>query len=164
MHQRLHDIHRRPGTNPRRGLSDNFYRRIAVIAFQTRRAGFPARGGEGGEGDHAAIFVTDIPKINIIRQHTIFRCGLNIDFLHATTVHKVVDVARSPGCLQGVVDIVNRYAQRLRFPLVNINLQLRAVVQAVVAHAGQGTVFPGQLNELISCGHQRVMACSGVIL
>ena len=39
------------------------------------------------------------------------------------------------------------------FALIDINLQLRAVVQTIMTNAGQRRVFPGQLNQLVARGH-----------
>jgi hypothetical protein len=65
--------------------------------------------------------------------------------------------------LQRVVDIVNGDAQRLRFTLIDIDLQLRAVVEAVMANAGQ-PLFAGQLKQRIAGRHQRIVPVAGVIL
>jgi hypothetical protein len=46
--------------------------------------------------------------------------------------------------LQGVVDIVDRDAQRLRLTLIDIHLKLRAVVKAVMANAGQARIVACQ--------------------
>ncbi|MNC41356.1 hypothetical protein D3C75_901190 [compost metagenome] len=55
--------------------------------------------------------------------------------------------------MQGVVNIVNRHPQRLGFALVDIHLQLRAIVQTVVAYAGQGGLFTRQLQQPVARGH-----------
>ena len=49
--------------------------------------------------------------------------------------------------------LVAALEQRLGFALIDINLQLRAVVQTVMTNAGKGRVFPCQLNEFVARGH-----------
>ncbi|OQV65235.1 hypothetical protein AK51_23215 [Serratia nematodiphila DZ0503SBS1] len=93
------------------------------------------RAGEGRERHHAARAVAHIPFVDVIRQHAERRRGLHVDFFHSAAVDEVVDVGRAPGGGEGIVDVVDRYAQRLSLALIDIDLQLRAVVQAVVAHA-----------------------------
>ena len=66
--------------------------------------------------------------------------------------------------MQRVVDIIDRDAQRLRFTLVDIDLQLRAVIKAVVAHAGELWTLSCQLQQLIARGHQRIVPGTAVIL
>ncbi len=136
MHQVFHDFHGRTGADAGCGLAHDLYGGIPVVALQARRACFPARRGEGGEGHHAAVFVAHVPLVNIIGQHAVLRGRLDIDLFHAAAIHKVVHIAGAPGRLQRVIDIVDGNAQRLRFTLIDIDLHLRAVVEAVMANAG----------------------------
>ena len=66
--------------------------------------------------------------------------------------------------MQRIVDVVNGDAQRLRFTLIDIDLQLRTVVEPVMADPGQQRVFAGQLKQRIACRHQRIVPLTGVIL
>ena len=92
------------------------------------------RGGEGGERHHAACAVTHVPFVDVAGQHA-ERCGsLHINLLHPAAIDKVVDVGGTPGGRQRVVDVIDGDAQRLRLALVDIDLQLRAVIQAIVTH------------------------------
>ena len=102
------------------------------------------RTGKGGERHHAASIISDKPAVNIIRQHAERRGGLDIHFFHAAAIHKVIHIARPPRRLQGVVDIVDRHTQRLRLTLIDIHLKLRAVVEAVMANAGQAGIVACQ--------------------
>ncbi|MNC44252.1 hypothetical protein D3C75_931520 [compost metagenome] len=111
------------------------------------------RRGKRGERHHSAIFIAYIPLVNVFRQHAVFRPRLHIHLLHTTTIHEIVHVARTPGGLQRVIDIINRYTQRLRFTLIDIDLHLRAVVQTIVANAGQQFFVASHLQQLIARLH-----------
>ncbi|MNB89842.1 hypothetical protein D3C75_368890 [compost metagenome] len=107
---------------------------------------------EGRERNHLTIAAAYIPVVNIVRQHTVLRFGHHVHLLHATTVDEVVDVATAPGCAQCGIDVANRNAQRLCFFLVDINLVLRSIFQAVRTHTDQQVrVFRHFTKELVTC-------------
>ena len=65
--------------------------------------------------------------------------------------------------MQRIVDVINGDAQRLSFTLIDIDLQLRAVVEPVMPDAGQQRVFSRQLKQRIARRHQRIVPLTGVI-
>ena len=65
--------------------------------------------------------------------------------------------------MQRVVDIVNSHAQRLGFPLIDINLQLWAIVKAVMANPGQPLIFRRQIEQRIAGCHERRVPVAGVV-
>ena len=66
--------------------------------------------------------------------------------------------------MQRVVDIIDRNAQRLCFTLIDIDLQLWAIVQTVVAYARQLWIVARQLQQFVTGSHQRIVSGTGVIL
>ena len=79
------------------------------------------------------------------------RFGHHVDFLHATTVDEVVDVAATPGCTQRGINVADGNTQRLRFFLVDIDLVLRRIFQTVRTYAHQQVrVFCHLAKQLVT--------------
>ena len=81
------------------------------------------------------VAAAHIPAVQILRRHAIGRVALHIDALDAAAVDEIVDEGAAPGGAQGGVDVGERHAQRVGLGLVDVDMQLRRVVQAVGAHA-----------------------------
>ncbi|MNC50105.1 hypothetical protein D3C75_993260 [compost metagenome] len=110
------------------------------------------RAGKGGERYHLAAVTLHVPLVEIVRQHAVRRIGLHIDLFHPTAIDKVINVGAAPGGRQRLVDVVNRNPQRLGLGLIDINLELRRVLQAIRTNFGcHVRVFGGHKQQLVTC-------------
>ena len=57
-----------------------------------------------------------------------------------------------------------RHAQRLRLVAVDVELQLRRVLQAVGPHLRQHLALRGHAEQLVARGDQRVVAVAAAVL
>ena len=77
--------------------------------------------------------------------------SLNVHFLDATTVNKVIDVVPAQRSGYRFIDIGERYAQRLRFFLVDIQFELRRIFQPI-------RPYPYQLIRMLFHHAQQLIA------
>ena len=98
--------------------------------------------------------VLDAEFEQVIGLHAGWCIGLNHHPLQASGVGEVVDIGRTQGGGDDVVDGVIAHAQRAGFVAVNVKLQLRCVFQAVGAHLGDDGAFGGQAQQLTARGQQ----------
>ena len=89
--------------------------------------------------------------------HARGRLALHVDLFHPALVKKIVNVSAAQRGGQGGVDVAGAQAQGARLAIINVDLELRRVVQAVAAHALQTRVFLRQFDKLLARRHQRVM-------
>ncbi len=108
----------------------------AIEALQLRRAVSPLSLGYGREGHHISPLVAHIPRPEVRRQHPVGGLALHIDTLQPALVEEVVDVARSPGHREQLVDRRQRDTQRLGLLVVDGQLVAGVVRQAVGPDAG----------------------------
>ena len=147
-----------------RRRTEDFHRRHAVIARQLGRAVSPLATGEGAERHHAALVVAHIPLVQVFRGHACVGHALQVDLLHSTAVDEVVDVTGTPGDRQGAVDVRQREAEGAGALVVDQQLVLRFVTQAVGAHAVEYRVLVGQLQELVACLVHHLVTDAGLVL
>ena len=146
-----------------RGLAEDGDGRRAVEALELRRAERPLRGGEGRERHHAALRVAHVPAVQVLGQHAEGRVALHVDLFHAALVDEVVDVGGAQDGAQRGVDVGERKAQRAGFFLVDVDLILGRVLEAVGAHRGEHGILHGHAEQLVARGHERVVAEAGAI-
>ena len=88
----------------------------------------------------------------------------HVHFLHTTAVDEVVNVATAPGCAQCGVDVADGHTQRLRFLLVDVDLVLRRIFQAVRTHADQQIrVFSHFAKQLVTRLSQFLVAQTALV-
>ena len=90
--------------------------------------------------------------------------ALYIDFFHPALVEKVIHIGAAQRRRQGAVDIAGTQAQGSGLAIVNADLELRCIVQAVAANPQQAWIFSGQLKKLFTGRHQRIMAQATEVL
>ncbi|MNI40132.1 hypothetical protein D3C73_943370 [compost metagenome] len=89
---------------------------------------------------------------------------MHVHLLHPTTVDEVVDVATAQGNRQGVVDVGDGNAQGTGLLVIDFQLVLRFVVQAVRTHLRQDLALCGHAEELVARFHQFFVADTGTVL
>ncbi len=141
------------GTLAGRRFPDDLHRRNAVVALQTRRAEAPLAAGKGGEGHHLTGTVAHIPELQIFRVHPEGGIRLHIDLFDPATVDEVIDVGRTPGCSQGVVDIRDGEPLRQRLLVVDLDIELRRIFHPVRAHPHQGGILRCHAEQLVTRCH-----------
>ena len=108
--------------------------------------------------------VAHIPLLEVLGCQARIHVALQVDPLDPTLVDEVVDIHRAPGSRHGLVDGGN--AQRVGAGLlpVNVDAELRLVILTVGAYRHQQRMLVGQLQELVTCGHEPLMAKTDVVL
>jgi hypothetical protein len=160
----LHGGHGLARALARGGRALDVERRQAVVALEARRAVDPVGGGEGRERRHRAGAGADVPAVQVFRTHAVGRVGLDIDLLDPAAVDEVVDVRTAPRGAERGVDVGRGQAHRPGLGLVDVDLQLRGVVLAVGAHAGQGRILGGHAQHLVARGDQGLVADAADVL
>ncbi|MNN12785.1 hypothetical protein D3C81_1257900 [compost metagenome] len=105
-----------------------------------------------------------VPLLQVFGVHPRGGLALDVDFLDAATVDEVVDVVGTQGNRQGGVDIGDGHAQCAGAFVVDAQLVLRLIVQAVRAYGAEYLALRGHTEELVACFHQLVMADAGAVL
>ena len=90
--------------------------------------------------------------------------ALDVHLLHPTAVDEVVDVATTQGDRQGVVDVAQGHAQGAGALVVDGQMVLWLVVQAVRTDLGQYFALGRHAEELVACRHQFLVADTGAVL
>ena len=150
----FHRRHRGAGAFARRGRALDLDRRDTVVAFEPRRAVSPQGSAETRHGNHLARVVAHVPAAHVLGQHAVRGIGLQINLLDPSPFDEVVDISRSPGGGQRGIDVRKRQAQRLGLLAVDLDAELRGVVQPVRPDHGQVRVLGRHAEQLIAGRHQ----------
>ena len=95
-----------------------------------------------------------MPAVQILGRHAIGRVALHVDALDAAPIDEIVDVGRTPGGAERLVDVGKLHAQRSGLGLVDLDVELWRVVQAVGANAHQHRVLRRHAQKLVAgCDH-----------
>ena len=89
---------------------------------------------------------------------------LDVDLLEFALIHEVVDVARTDGGIERVVDHVVGHPERTGLVVVDIDLQHRGVGHTVMAHLLQTGIGVGGREELPHHLHEVVVPSAGAVL
>ena len=130
----------------------------AVVAFEPRRSLLPVPVHERRERRHRSGDGTHVPALQILRHHPERRVALHVHALHAAAIDEVVDVRTAPRGRQRRVDVGYRNAERVRFRLIDVEVQLRRVVEAVLAHLREQRILARRGEQLVARRHQRLVA------
>ncbi|KIT90093.1 hypothetical protein QT21_00180, partial [Staphylococcus aureus] len=124
----------------------------------------PLAAGEGRERHHLVGGVAHVPLLQVFRAHARIGSALQVDLLDPTTVDEVVHIAGTQGDRQGVVDIGDGHAQGTGAFVVDGQLVLRLIVQAVRTYLGEDLALRGHAQELVARFPQLVVADAGAVL
>ena len=100
----------------------------------------------------------------VIALHAAGGFGLHDHALHAPLVGEVVHIAGAQGGGQGAIDGIKAHAQRIGFVAVNVDLQLRCILQTIGAHLGQHLALHGHAQQLVAGIDQGIVACAIAVL
>ena len=110
------------------------------------------------------VWRAHIPAIEIIRRHAVGRVALHIDPLDPVAVDEIVDKGSAPGRRKGGVDVGGRNPQRIGLCLIDIDMKLLGVVQAVGPHAREQGILRRQAQQHVAGLDQLLMAQIAAIL
>src|SRR6185437_3118179 len=138
----LHRPHCRARADARRRRALKLERGKAVVARQLHRRIGPFERRESGEGCHAlAVRSAHVEVLNVLRLLTVGLVRLDVHALDATAVDEVVDVGSAPGARDGRVDLADVEAKRPRLVLIDVDAELRSILETDWANAGDALVL-----------------------
>ena len=146
------------------GFARNTHGGITVVTHCLHGADGPEGGGEACHRNRLPPGIEHVDAQQVVTLHAGRRIGLHHHALQAPGIRKVVDVTRTQGGRQRVVDRVEAYAERIGFVAVDVDLQLRRVFQPIRPHAGQYLALRRQAEQLVACRHQSDMAVAAAVL
>ena len=163
-HQLLDLGHHVTGTDARQRREFQPDGRVAVVADGLHRAHRPAHAGKGREGHDRARGVQHVQLQDVLGLHAVLGIGLHHDALQTSLVGEVVHVGGAHHRGQRAADGRKRHAQGIGLLAVDVDLQLRSVIQTVHPHHGEHAALHGQARELLARLHQGVVALAGAVL
>ena len=108
--------------------------------------------------------LSDVELQQVVGLHAVGRVGLDDDALQPPGVREVVDVVRAERGRQHGVDVVERDAERARPVAVDVDLQLRRVLEPVGAHACEHLALRRHAEQLVARRDQRCVAVAAAVL
>ena len=100
----------------------------------------------------------------VVRLHARGCIGLNHHALQAPLVREVVDIAGAQSSGQRRVDRIEGDAQCVGLVAVDVDLQLRGILQPVWPHLRQHLALRGHAQQLVACIDKCLMACAAAVL
>ena len=162
--QLFHFRHGGAGAVARSGGASNAHCRIAVVAHGLLRALDPADAGERGQRYELALAIAHVDLQQIPLLHACGGVGLYHDALQASLVREVVHVARTQCRGERRIDGIERHAQGIGFVTVDVDLQLRRILQSIRADLGEDFALGGHAKELVARVNQGLVSGPAAVL
>ena len=142
--------HRLAGGHARDRRALQLHRRHTVVAVEALRAIGPGFLGEVREGHQISGGVAHPPLLEVRGGRAAVCLALDVDPLDPAIVVEVVHVLTSPGDRQRVADIGRGYAHRAGGTPVDVEVELRRVLQPRGADRGDQRALRGHAQQLVA--------------
>ena len=148
----------------RLGIPRNAEGRVAVVARNLHRPHLPVHRSKRGKRHLLPLRVGHIQTQQVFRRHARFRIGLHHHALQTTRIRKLVDHRRPVSRGKRRADGRKAHALSLGLAAVDIHAQLGSVFEVFHHGIGDHRRRVGFLQQLVTCGNQRLAAQTGAVL
>ncbi|OJH16389.1 hypothetical protein BLX88_23930, partial [Bacillus obstructivus] len=123
----------------------------------------PGQRGEGAIGHHVTIAATDVIFVEILGLEAEGGVGLDKHPFDAPAIDEIVDIGAAPRGRDRGIDLREIQPQRTRLVLIDIDLELRRILQRHRSHLGQPLVLHRHAEQHVAHLHELLMSHADLV-